>query len=270
MIDESHEERMLERFRDWLRAVRDEREPLLEQNDEQDSSDDESATPEFGLIRLVEEFTSLRHDLKLQTRGARALEDEARNVLGGLQQAIEVFQTPPREPAPRESTPAPNAGKGLAMALVELDEALDRGRQQIEKIRQRLPMEQPESLSTRVDVLYSQLSGFQRWNARRYHAAVQKLLQDEPRDEAQKTLQAMLDGYRLIHNRLSRALASEGISRLDAVGRPVDPETMIVVEVVDAEGVRGGVVVDELRRGYIWNGRLLRSAEVRASRILED
>jgi molecular chaperone GrpE len=41
---------------------------------------------------------------------------------------------------------------------------------------------------------------------------------------------------------------------------------MTVVEVVDDADQPAGFVVDEARRGYTWKGRLLRYAEVRASR----
>ena len=54
---------------------------------------------------------------------------------------------------------------------------------------------------------------------------------------------------------------------IDAVGRPVDPEQMIVVEVVDDPSAEPGEVVEEVRRGYTWRGRVLRLAEVRAARM---
>ena len=41
---------------------------------------------------------------------------------------------------------------------------------------------------------------------------------------------------------------------------------MTVIEVVDDPDRPPGEVVDEVRRGYTWRGRVLRFAEVRASR----
>ncbi len=41
---------------------------------------------------------------------------------------------------------------------------------------------------------------------------------------------------------------------------------MTVVEVVEDPDRPPGHVVEEIRRGYTWQGRLLRYAEVRASR----
>ena len=54
------------------------------------------------------------------------------------------------------------------------------------------------------------------------------------------------------------------IQRIETVGKPADPERMTVVEVVDAPDLEPGTVVDELRRGYAWRGRVFREAEVRA------
>ena len=60
-------------------------------------------------------------------------------------------------------------------------------------------------------------------------------------------------------------MAAEQIERIPCEGRPVDPERMIVIEVVDDPDRPPGTVVKELRRGYTWKGRLLRYAEVQAA-----
>jgi GrpE len=61
-------------------------------------------------------------------------------------------------------------------------------------------------------------------------------------------------------------LASEQIAHIPCEGKLVDPELMIVIEVVDEPRDRPGTVVTELRRGYTWKGRLIRCAEVQAVR----
>ncbi|HEV3005146.1 MAG TPA: nucleotide exchange factor GrpE [Pirellulales bacterium] len=88
-----------------------------------------------------------------------------------------------------------------------------------------------------------------------------------PRGERRVLLEALLDGYRVIQKRLAQTMLAEGIARIDALGKPVDPEQMVVVEVVDADDRPVGTVHEELRRGYTWKGRLLRCAEVRATRV---
>jgi molecular chaperone GrpE len=257
MIDEQFTEQMLDQFRDWLRQTRDEV--------EQQSADPDAVSPAVepvGLVRLVEEFTALRHDLKLQTRGARALEDESRRLLTGLQAALEALENPQEtEPPPEES-----AARKLAESLAGLDEALDRGRLQIEKSARRLLDRPAGSLLAEYDRLYGQLSWLGRRLLAGHHARVRELLTGAMADDPLPVLQGMVEGYRLIQNRLARAMASERIARLDVVGRPVDPESMIVVDVVASSAIAPGCVVEEVRRGYTWDGRLLRCAEVRAAK----
>ena len=83
--------------------------------------------------------------------------------------------------------------------------------------------------------------------------------------ERQALLTALLNGYGLIQQRLARTMTNAGVVRIPTVGRPVDPEQMVVVDVVDAEGPPGQVI-EEIRRGYTWQGGILRLAEVRAIR----
>ena len=100
---------------------------------------------EFGLIDLVEEFTALRHELKLQTKSARGLQEQTEALLPALRQAIEQF----RSVEPKEAQAAWTAGKPLAEALADLDEALDRGRGEIEKARRAVVEEPADALDGR-------------------------------------------------------------------------------------------------------------------------
>src|SRR4029077_14541447 len=77
---------------------------------------------------------------------------------------------------------------------------------------------------------------------------------------------SFLEGYNLIHKRLARVLSAEQVSHIECVGKPVDPELMTVIEVVDEPRDQPGTVVKELRRGYTWRGRVIRYAEVQAVR----
>ncbi|MCS6852429.1 MAG: nucleotide exchange factor GrpE [Gemmataceae bacterium] len=53
---------------------------------------------------------------------------------------------------------------------------------------------------------------------------------------------------------------------IPAVGRPFDPEFMEVLELVADTGRPEGEVVEEVRRGYLWHGRILRYAQVRVAK----
>lgn len=261
LIDQDGDEQILGRFRQWLQEARAE---VVGQDEARGAAtiDPEPAVQEVGLYQLVEEFTALRHEIKLQTRGARALQEQSEALIGAMQQAIDQF----RAVAPKDAQAAWAAGKGLAETLADLDVALDRGRGEVDKAVRRLLNEPVQALQAALDGLYSSQSWFARRRLRSYHAQVERIAAGEGWQMSRELLEALGDGYRLIQARLARALKAERIQPIACVGRPVDPELMTVVELVDDPAAAPGVVVEEVRRGYTWQGRLLRYAEVRAAR----
>ena len=82
----------------------------------------------------------------------------------------------------------------------------------------------------------------------------------------QEILASLVDGYALVQKRLQKALQRTQIRRIEALGKPVNPQQMNVVEVVDDPYLPPGQVVDEIRPGYVWRGDVLRCAEVKAVR----
>ncbi len=223
----------------------------------------EEPAQDVGIYRLVEEFTALRHELKLQTKSARGLEEQAQTLLPSLGQAIDAM----RSIEPKQAQASWSTGRPLAAILADLDEALDRGRLQTEMAIARLSDEPASTLLNRLDKFQQQQSSPRRLLHGRYHQQICELIALEQQQlDRRAWLDALLDGYRLIQRRLAHALASEGINRIVTVGQPVDPEQMMVVQVVDTDDHPAGMVFDEVRRGYTWNGRLLRCAEVRATR----
>src|SRR5262249_45607728 len=100
----------------------------------------------------------------------------------------------------------------------------------------------------------------------RYHERARALVLQQSAESRQPFFQALIEGYDLIQSRLRRTLQSERIARIECLGRPVDPERMTVLDLVDDPDRPPGEAVEELRRGSPWRARPPRSAEVRASR----
>ena len=252
-------ESVLARFHQWLAEVRTEAaSPALAVNQE---SEHHAGRP-FGLIDLVEEFTALRQELKLQTKSTRGLQEQAESLLPPLRQAIEHF----RSVAPQEEQAAWSAGKPLALGLATLDEALDRCRREIEKARTVATEQTPRKLGQSLDRLHASQPWLRRRRLRWYHRQVKELVEREAQEVNQDWLQSLLEGFDVIQNRVRKVLKSEAIEPIACVGQPVDPDRMIVVEVTDAPDLPPQTVFEELRRGYTWRGRILRLAEVRAVR----
>ena len=83
---------------------------------------------------------------------------------------------------------------------------------------------------------------------------------------ARQTLAATAAGYAMTLQRVERAMAQHGLEPIPAVGQPFDPDRMEVLEVVLDSGRPSGEVVEEVRRGYLWQGRVFRYAQVRVAK----
>lgn len=74
------------------------------------------------------------------------------------------------------------------------------------------------------------------------------------------------DGYALSLRRVERLMPTLELEPLACLGEAFDPEIMEVVDVVGDSGEPAGTVVEEVRPGYLWRGRLLRFAQVKVAR----
>ncbi len=78
-------------------------------------------------------------------------------------------------------------------------------------------------------------------------------------------LAAAATGLRMSERRVERLMREVGLEPIETVGKLFDPETMEAVEAVAGE-LSPGMVVDELRRGYMFCGRVFRFAQVRVAK----
>lgn len=73
-------------------------------------------------------------------------------------------------------------------------------------------------------------------------------------------------GVELVGKQLVGALEKFGLKSVDAIGEQFDPKLHEALQMVDAENVESGTVLEQHRRGYVLNGRLLRPALVNVAR----
>jgi molecular chaperone GrpE len=72
-------------------------------------------------------------------------------------------------------------------------------------------------------------------------------------------------GLRMVHWQLEELLKGEGLSTVPAVGQPFDPHVHEAIEQVESAEYPEGVVVEEVRRGYMLGDEMLRPARVKVS-----
>jgi molecular chaperone GrpE len=67
---------------------------------------------------------------------------------------------------------------------------------------------------------------------------------------------------RIIQRRFAEILEANGVTAFESEGEKFDPERHEAFDIVPAGERETGTVRTEMRRGYFWNGRLLRPALV--------
>jgi len=237
-------------FRAWLReaAVPAEEPPPAE-------------PPDWSAV--LQQWVALRQEVNLQTRASRAQLEQNAQALDELARAVDTLHSAP-EPAAGDENIRP-----LLKALVDAYDALALGRREVQRLSDSLPAKVESPPEPRVA-----LPAWARWLG--LGAAVEKALGPvrawcRERDAAElqglrQKVEAVLVGYQMGLQRLERVLEQQGLEPIEAVGRPFDPEEMEVVEVVRDAGRSGTEVLDEVRRGYRWQGRVFRFAQVRVAR----
>ena len=80
-------------------------------------------------------------------------------------------------------------------------------------------------------------------------------------DSCDAALGQGIEEIRPVSEALLEVLKGQGLELLDAVGEPFDPELHEAVLYEEGDGEQ--VVVETLRTGYRWNGRVLRAAMVK-------
>jgi molecular chaperone GrpE len=78
--------------------------------------------------------------------------------------------------------------------------------------------------------------------------------------------EAWREGLRMTLRRIDKLLADRRIVAAETVGRPFDPRLAAAVATIEDPAVADGIVVEEVRPGFLWQGELLRPAEVIVAR----
>ena len=84
--------------------------------------------------------------------------------------------------------------------------------------------------------------------------------------EQSRDFDRMLKGVEMVLGALREVLESEGLVKIEAEGKPFDPERHEAVIAVEQEGSEPGMVVDIVRAGYELGGKVLRPAMVKVAK----
>jgi len=85
-------------------------------------------------------------------------------------------------------------------------------------------------------------------------------------DEAKKAKNfGLLEGMEMVRKKLWKALSCEGLCPIEAIGKPFDPHMHESVQEIETCHYPVGMVVQEVRKGYVLNGKVLRPSLVKVA-----
>jgi molecular chaperone GrpE len=73
-------------------------------------------------------------------------------------------------------------------------------------------------------------------------------------------------GLKMLLKQLADVLQTEGLEEIPAVGHQLDPSKHEVVNSVEKDDVPEGTIIEEVRKGYMLNGKVIRPSLVAVSR----
>jgi molecular chaperone GrpE len=84
--------------------------------------------------------------------------------------------------------------------------------------------------------------------------------------EQSRDFDRMLKGVEMVFGELREVMEGEGLVKIEAEGKPFDPERHEAVIAVEQENTEPGTVVDIVRTGYELRGKVLRPAMVKVAK----
>jgi molecular chaperone GrpE len=179
------------------------------------------------------------------------------------ERADEEPEEAPAEEAPAEEAPAEEEGQAaivadLAAARAEADSYLDdlrRLQADFDNYRKRMLREQTARIASASQGLVAKLLPV----LDNFELAVSHAEQSRDFDR-------MLKGVEMVFGELREVLQGEGLVKIEAEGKPFDPERHEAVVAVEQEGAEPGTVVDVVRTGYELRGKVLRPAMVKVAK----
>ena len=78
-----------------------------------------------------------------------------------------------------------------------------------------------------------------------------------------KDFKAVQEGVDMIQTQIQKFLKDIGVEKIKTVGEKFDPHMHEAIETVEANDKEEGLITEELKPGYTFNGRLLRPASVK-------
>ena len=86
-----------------------------------------------------------------------------------------------------------------------------------------------------------------------------------PQDKMNDDMKSFLEGYEMIYKQLVSVLEKEGLKKMEAVGKPFDPQYHEAVMRTPSEEYDDNVIIEVLQAGYLLGDKTVRPAMVKVA-----
>jgi molecular chaperone GrpE len=223
---------------------------------------------EIDLHTLLGQFIAVRQEVNLQTRAVRAQQEQNAETLRQLTTVLDALRHSQARGEEMQQQSIDEAVRPLLKTLIDLYDALALAGREMQRLRETV-LPSLEQLAAATSVVPQAPPPLWARIFRSPPVPQQQERERLARDSAERVRQllaSLLTGYTMSLQRIERALRQHGLEAIPATGERFDPERMEVLEAVTDSGRPSGEVVEEVRRGYLWNGRVFRYAQVRVAK----
>lgn len=81
----------------------------------------------------------------------------------------------------------------------------------------------------------------------------------------EEKIKKFLSGFVMVNKSFKQILENNGVTKIEAIGKPFDPAYHQAIETIKVEGVEPNMVVEEIMTGYSYKDRILRPSMVKVS-----
>jgi molecular chaperone GrpE len=189
----------------------------------------ENATcDEIDRFSIVAELAAIKNEVKLESRQIKTALDLFKETFEVLRQAYTQLEISSNKQREQEIKLRQESERSLLMDLLELRDRLQAGHEHLSNYS-------PNWLA--------------RWN------------------NSSKYVAGIAEGQTMLLRRLDEILARRSIQPLQVTGKKFDPVTMHAIQAVSDSNIEDGIVVSEIRTGFLYHNQLLRPAEVTVNKI---
>jgi len=198
---------------------------------EQSNLDSLTAQEQPDLNSLLSEMTGLKTEVKAEAR-------QFKSTLDTLSSALTIVQ---------------EDNKTLAAELVAYGQRLEQQQEKLMRTMLLQMVDMYDRLNTGVGVLQN------------YQPVNRLFKKSRPKDV--HFIERFKEGQLMTLRRFEQALSEHQVRVIDCVGKRLDPVTMSAVETEQDVTRENGIVLQELRTGFLFKGQVLRLAEVKVNKI---